>query len=213
MSSVTEKLNIIKKKQDKSNFCYAAVLQSVVNFYTGQPISQDQICSFYLTNVTDATKGKPAEDGSYKQDPIHYLEHVNMFAETVPLDGGVIPGNIIIKEIDAKRPVIMKVDDAHYVMIYGYKGVLPPKGRISRSMEKQIRFKFLIYDPIKPNDDDNNIDFLAKTYRSNYEPGKGDIDLIINGVYLTKHPMDGGGKKRKRTITKRRKNRRTKRRR
>jgi hypothetical protein len=174
------------------------------NFYSKQEvISQDQICNFYLQNVKNAQEGKPAADGSYKQDPIDYLKHKNMHADTIEMEGGPIPGNIIFKEINDGRPVIMKVDNAHYVMIYGYEGVIPKEGRISRSMEKQINFKFFIYDPIKPDDENNTIHYLAKTYMSNYEPGKEGQDLIINGLYLTKNPLLNRGGRKKRTAKRR----------
>ena len=211
MSFVTKKLEITRNNQEKSNFCYAAVLESMINFYAKKTeTNQTEICKYYTENLPIVKGDKPAIDGSYKQDPLYYLEHRGMHAKTIPLDGTSLPVHIIIKDIDLEHPVIMKVDNAHYVMIYGYEGVIPPEGRIPRSMK--TNFKFFVYDPVTPDDINNSVDFLATTYKSDYEPGKKGVDLQINGVYLTKNPTDGGGNKR-RTTTKRRRRISTKQRR
>ena len=209
MSSVTKKLEIVKNNQDKLNFCYAAVLEALINFYAKKTeTNQTEICKYYTDNVPVEPKDKPAKDGSYKQDPLYYLQYRNMHAKTIPLEGNSLPVHDIIKEIDLKHPVIMKVDNAHYVMIYGYEGVIPPEGRIPRSLK--TNFKFFVYDPVKPNDINNSVDFLATTYQSDYEPGKKGVNLQINGVYLTKSPLDGGRKSKKHNHRKSKKHNRRK---
>jgi hypothetical protein len=193
-------LNIIKEKQGKSNWCYSAVLNSLTYYYTNKYHGQAGICSYY-----GAITGS-IEDNE-KQDPYDFLITQGMFKDSIELENTPISYDLVISEIDNGNPIIMYVDKGHYVLIYGYSGEIPSGRRNAANSKNQL--KYLIYDPANPRED-TYINYLATTFRTEYEPGKGATPLSINGIYLTKSPSNGGRKSKKHNHRKSKKHNRRK---
>jgi hypothetical protein len=181
-------LKIIKEKQGKSNWCYSAVLISLTYYYTKMYYGQAAICSYYGEMTGSNVDNE-------KQDPYDFLITQKMFKDSMKLENTPIPYDLVISEIENGNPIIMYVDNGHYVLIYGYSGEMPSGRRTAANPENQL--KYLIYDPANPRED-TYINYLATTFRTEYEPGKGASPLSINGIYLTKSPLDGGRKSKKR---------------
>ena len=193
-------LNIIKEHQDDTNWCYSAVLSSLAYYYTNKYYGQAAICSYY-GEMTGSNVGNE------KQDPYDFLITQGMFKDSIELENTPISYDLVISEIENGNPIIMYVDKGHYVLIYGYSGEMPSRRRTDANPENQL--KYLIYDPANPRDD-TYINYLATTFRTEYEPGKGASPLSINGIYLTKSPLDGGRKSKKHNRRKSKKHNRRK---
>ena len=195
-------IQINKERQEGSNYCYAAVLKAVVQLYEPKtPISQGQICSFYQ-------RGGPQKNEI--QDPIDYLQSRGMLNgdDGYALENSTpIPDNVVVNEINNGRPIIVFVDNGHYVLLHGYEGNYGPRG-FSRNGGN-----YVFYDPIEP-DKQKMIKSSDAIFYSNYESGKKDVPLSINGYYLTQPPTvthsdalasfiaKGGAKKTKKTTRK-----------
>jgi hypothetical protein len=181
-------LKIIKEEQGRSNWCYSAVLTSLAYYYTNKYYGQAAICSYY-------GEMNGSNVGNEKQDPYDFLITQGMFKDSMKLENTPIPYDLVVSEINNGNPIIMYVDNGHYVLIYGYSGEMPTGRRTVANPANQL--KYLIYDPVDPRED-TFMNYLDTTFRTEYEPGKGATPLSINGIYLTKSPLDGGRKSKKR---------------
>lgn len=198
-------LDIDEEKQELSNYCYASVLQAVVKHYNKQKpqnfkddktVSQDDICRFYQ-------EGK--DPVNEIQDPIDYLEQRGMInGGKNELNGVNIPDDVVVNEINAGRPIIVFVDRGHYVLLYGYEGIINNRTKGLKSGT------YYFYDPMDPrtgSTEKNKASAFESQFLTNYKeetvkmaeqdiknPKKAPIEkkkklpVEINGYYLTKAP-------------------------
>lgn len=96
--------------QRRSHYCYAAVVQAVIRYYTGQDISQKEIA---------------ASLGKGYQDPADFLAPLNLIrAKSATQIGyaGIPSWSTVVAEVNAGRPIIVYVGGCHYVLLIGYEG-------------------------------------------------------------------------------------------
>jgi hypothetical protein len=107
-------LDLFMKAQKKSYYCYAAVAQAIVLYYTGAKVSQRSVAA------TFGTKGH--------QDPAEYLVPLDLLrvkSDTHYGHVGIVPWNTVVTEINGGRPIIVYVGGCHYALLIGYEGKEP----------------------------------------------------------------------------------------
>ena len=119
--------------QENIQWCYAAVIQSIVEYYTHYSTSQPDI----VRSVTGSSTN------SSPQDPYDNLHQMGLIYDSY--DESYPSWETIREQVDAHRPIIVRLgaDTGHYVIIIGY--VLPESSR-SRIATNNV----VIYiDPMK----------------------------------------------------------------
>lgn len=120
-------------RQEDTQWCYAAAIQSILEYYTHNITSQPDI----VRNVTGSSTN------SSPQDPHGILHEMDLIYNSY--DGSYPSWETIREQIDAGRPIIVRLgaDTGHYVIIIGYE--LPESLR-SRKVGNNV----VIYiDPMK----------------------------------------------------------------
>ncbi len=121
-------IGIRLKRQEKSYYCYASVIQAIVSYYTGKNLSQRSIARSFT--------------GGGFQDPADFLVPRGLIrTKTKIFYGyvGLIPWKVLVRESDARRPIIAFVGH-HYVLVIGYAG------RNSRDPNRV----YIFLDPLDP---------------------------------------------------------------
>ena len=138
-------LNFELPLQEHSNWCWAAVTAAIVHFFT--PESQVRQCGI----AHDELDLRCCEDPERKCNQVHRLQLP--LARIGRLRGqqkqGVLSFNEIREEIDAGRPICVRVGwnggGGHFVVISGYD-VLPKMGEVVIIDDPQAGQSRLTYD-------------------------------------------------------------------
>ena len=155
--------------QENTQWCYAAVIQSILEYYTHNSTSQPDI----VRNVT----GSSANNSP--QDPHGDLHRMDLIYDSYD---GHPSWETIREQVDARRPIIVRIgaNTGHYVIIIGY--VLPESSR-SRIATGNV----VIYiDPMKSTltyetgPDSNRMVTCAYEGKT-----RGEAPDEITGYYLT----------------------------
>ena len=172
-------LNIPLIKQEKTNWCYAAVIQMIIQHYNpGIEIPQCDIVS----NIS----GNPANND--KQDPYAYLV-ANKYIKECTLKPN-IARKVIIEQINGDNPILVLIG-GHYTLLIGY----------SNKQYKGDEDKTFFLDPLK---DTPTIVSRAVTHVSvNYEGKALDEVEPIRGYCILQNPLGKGIKKSRKGIKKR----------
>jgi hypothetical protein len=132
--------------QEKSQWCYAAIAQMVVQHYQGRLIPQSDIVKRVMATASPSKPGEKKND-NLPQDPFKYLNEMNHIRTSV--DGSAPDPHVIRTEIDKKRPIIVRVGNSgsgHYMLIVGYTVPRTASVRTRNSVDRVIYI-----DPLKPN--------------------------------------------------------------
>ena len=168
-------LEIHLEKQEKSNYCYAAVIQAIQRYYG---ITKTQ------TNIVQTYYGEK-ECQNEMQDPFTYLEKHGYSKGSEKFNRTSLVWDIA-KEIDAGFPVIVKIGiseaEGHFVLLVGYDG----KNKTDKER------KFIFKDPLADNP--NNLievpmysEHSPLGFPTNYD-GKGFRYESFYGVIYTQRP-------------------------
>lgn len=176
-------LSIPLIKQEKSNWCYAAVTQMIIKYYNpGIEIHQCDI-------VRDITRDS---DNNDKQDPYEYLAANKYIKDCFTKPN--IPRKVIIEQIEGNNPILVLIG-GHYTLLIGY----------SNKQYKGDDDKTFFLDPLK---DTPTIVSKAVTHVSvNYESKALDEVEPIRGYCILQNPLGKGIKKSRKGIRKSRKGR------
>jgi hypothetical protein len=159
-------------RQEKSNWCYAAVTQMIIKYYNpGIEIPQCDI-------VSDIS-GNPSNND--KQDPYEYLLANKYIKECIPKPN--IARKIIKEQIDGDNPILVLIG-GHYTLLIGYS-------------DKQFRGdddKTFFLDPLK--DIHTIVSGAVKHVSVNYESKPLDELEPIRGYCILQNPL-GKGKSKK----------------
>lgn len=128
--------------QEKSQWCYAAIAQLVVQHYQGRLISQTDIVKkvMAIANVVDK------KNDNLPQDPYEYLNSMGHIRTS--FDGTTPDPFVIRSEIDKGCPIIVRVGSpasGHYMLIVGYSD--DPRAS-KRTADSSVSRVFYI-DPLK----------------------------------------------------------------
>ena len=111
-------------RQEDTQWCYAAVMQSIIEYYTHNNMAQPDI----VRSVTGSSTN------SSPQDPHGMLNQMDLISDSYD-DGSYPSWETIREQVDAGQPIIVRLgaDTGHYVIIVGY--ILPesPRSRIATS--------------------------------------------------------------------------------
>jgi hypothetical protein len=116
--------------QQKSQWCYAAIVQMLIEHYDKKLVPQSEIVSSVMATAASPTP-KEKEDDNLPQDPYAYLDdlhHIRLIVKDQAPDS-----YIIRTEIDKGCPIIVRVGNAgsgHYMLIVGYSVTTPTASRI-----------------------------------------------------------------------------------
>lgn len=157
----------IEKQQD-TNLCWAAVSHMVVRHYGNRTTQSELVCG----------------RGNITEDPLAVIpEYIQMNRGV----SGAPDEYVITTEINANRPIIIKIG-GHYILLIGYY-FNDKRGDISKNK--------VVY--IDPNNEHNYVvetGARANTFvHVDYTDKKGANKKgpeSINGYYLTKKPVKGG---------------------
>lgn len=106
-----EILNIQLEPQCSDNWCYAAVIQAVNNYYGLPPISQKNIAARFSNSEA-------------MQDPYNTLVSMNFINNSKVKYGvkmGIPSWDDVVQSINNRKPLISKVGK-HYIILIGYDG-------------------------------------------------------------------------------------------
>jgi predicted double-glycine peptidase len=104
------------RKQQDSNWCYAAVIQMVVEYYTNTDISQETIVLKTTGDKTNNTQQDAAKFLSYNG----YVPYINKKEQCYIKT--TLPYNVIHEEMIKGNPILVRVGDSksgHYVLVAG----------------------------------------------------------------------------------------------
>jgi len=175
--------------QEKSQWCYAAIAQLVIQHYQKKTIAQSSIVKSVMALATQPTSSKQKDDNQ-PQDPFKYLNGMNHIRTSV--DGSAPDAYIIRSEIDKNRPIIVRIGtpaSGHYMLIVGYSD--DPRASV-RTADSSVSRVFYI-DPLKRNYTIESGSNATSQVQSQYEDRDGvtqrDKDHIT-GYHLTRPAVD-----------------------
>lgn len=122
-------LDVPSEIQCKGTWCYASVSQSIIQFLTGENISQEDV-----VNGVIETGG--AKNKKNMGDPYKYLDSLGVVKDSIE-SSGPPSWSLIVTEINKGHPIIAKVG-IHYIIIIGYEGL--------KGTDKSRRLHFI--DPL-----------------------------------------------------------------
>ncbi len=173
-------LNIHLEKQESDNWCYAAIIKAINDYYKLPTVSQNNIAS---------TFNKKYE----MQNPYQLLVSLNLIdkSQGTLKDGvkfGMPSWNDVVNNINNDRPIVSMVGQ-HYILLIGYSG------KNNRDSER----KYIFLDPLVGSEKGNIYvtydTLLRKGFSTNYEH-KGELrDEHYVGSLFTKPPINTGGKR------------------
>jgi hypothetical protein len=157
------------RRQQKTQWCYAAVIQMVLEYY-GRITTQEAI-------VKKITRSETNND---PQDPTLYLMKTLKYINNVPC--GCSPSRVlrftqIKREIDRRRPIIVRLTGGtgHYVLIVGY------------DVDAEGTTQVIYIDPNKSKHNKEDINIIDGVTTVNTIYHDADPDELLNG------PSDIGG--------------------
>ena len=107
--------------QKKTQWCYAAIAQMVVEHYDKVLVPQSEIVRSVMASAPSPTEEEKKDGDNLPQDPYTYLHELHHIFSIVK-DQAPDP-YIIREEIDNGRPIIVRIGTAgsgHYMLIVGY---------------------------------------------------------------------------------------------
>jgi hypothetical protein len=194
------------EKQQKSQWCFAAMIQMLRKHYNLPNMTQEQIVERIIKKTDNTGKYSSSNaDSPYDrmnndrpQDPFGYLMEQNMINYSRINEAP--DWSVIKEELDGGRPIIVRAGSAntgHYILLVGYSY---PAGGITRSNTSQIKLYY-----IDPNNDSRAYTEQIKTSSRNpnqvvnvqyTEKGTGVVKMAnddITGFVTTKPPSCKGG--------------------
>jgi hypothetical protein len=175
--------------QEKSQWCYAAIAQLVIQHYQKKTIDQSSIVKSVMALATPPTSSKQKDDNQ-PQDPFDYLNEMNHIRTSV--DGSAPDAYIIRSEIDKNRPIIVRIGtpaSGHYMLIVGYSD--DPRASV-RTADSSVSRVFYI-DPLKKNYTIESGSNANSQVQSQYEDRDGVTQRAkdhITGYHLTRPAVD-----------------------
>lgn len=106
------------RKQKYSNWCYAAAIQMVLEYYTNKDISQETIVLKTTGDKTNNTQQDAAKFLSYNG----YVPYINDIEQCY--NTPTLPYNVIHEEMIKGNPILVRVGDSksgHYVLVVGIR--------------------------------------------------------------------------------------------
>lgn len=128
-------LNITMLKQEEPNWCYSAVVQSIIKYYNNIDLPQHGIAQT-VAAINKLNKPLTNKNMSCMRDPYTFLQQHGYISST--FKSKTIPWEHITSNINEGFPIIIRVSK-HYAIICGYS--------INTATGNQI----LILDPILPS--------------------------------------------------------------
>lgn len=100
------------RRQEKTQWCYASVIQMILEHYNRTQIPQSEIVRRVTGSSTDNTP----------QDATDYLMNKLNYIDTKGCSRGILKFKKIKEQIDLNRPIIVLLGggSGHYVLIVGY---------------------------------------------------------------------------------------------
>lgn len=137
--------------QEKTQWCYAAIAQLIIQHYEGRLIPQSEIVQRVMATATPTSRPDEKKNGdNIPQDPYKYLKNEMKHIRSV-VNGEAPDPYVIRTEIDKNRPIIVRVGNAgsgHYMLIVGYSDTPPAASRKGGRMNISISRVFYI-DPLQ----------------------------------------------------------------
>lgn len=212
----SEHLDIRINEQEKSQWCYAAIIEAVAKYYgvykhnnLGITLNQENISNWYIHNVKDFACTSNTSGVNCPQDPAELLDQLKqvngdqIYKEFYNKKGAKKYITHIMDGINANYPTIARIGDRsgyHYVLFIGYKTTVVDISKI-KANTGMVSFQYL--DPLHPTeirsvtdiclfDKGINADFIDSTTNETHT-GFSPLDGIM--ILFPKAEAAGGGKR------------------
>ena len=133
--------------QEKTQWCYEAIAQMVVEHYDKVLVPQSDIVRSVMASAPSPTEKEKKDGDNLPQDPYTYLHELHHIFSIVK-DEAPDP-YIIRKEIDNGRPIIVRIGNAgsgHYMLIVGYSVHTPSSSKAKEDTTSVSRVWYI--DPL-----------------------------------------------------------------
>ena len=176
------------RMQEKTQWCYAAIAQMVIEHYDKVLVPQSEIVRSVLANAPSPTEKEKKDGDNLPQDPYTYLHDLHHIFSIVK-DQAPDP-YIIRKEIDNGCPIIVRIGNAgsgHYMLIVGYSVHTPSSSKAKEDTTSVSRVWYI--DPLNKTYTKESGSDANSRVECDYEdsvtkkPNRGKDN--ITGYYLT----------------------------
>ena len=124
-------LSVPKTKQERSNWCWAACSSAILSFL-GKQVRQCVIANFAWDFTSCCPRPAPCNEPNFMYGADGSIQDIfkRWCASSVPARNGIVSFTVCRREIDAKRPLIIRYEwpngDGHFLVLNGYS--TGPKG-------------------------------------------------------------------------------------